>query len=183
MVRPLPSAEEAARILSARRTRPVRPPPPGAARALAGTLKALEAKFGKSGDGLKARWREVVGEALAARTEPARLTGGRGGSGATLELRVEGAWATLVQHQAGEILERVNLFMGEGAVARLRFQQGPLRKAPARAPGRLRAAGPLDAAEEQALARELQDLRHDGLRDALTRLGREVRRREGRGGG
>ena len=96
-------------------------------------MKQLEARFGQGVDGLKARWKEIVGEALARRTEPVKLSKPRGGGAASLELRVEGAAATLIQHQAPDILARVNLFLGEGAVERLRIVQGPLRGAsPAR---------------------------------------------------
>ena len=44
-------------------------------------------------------------------------------------LGVAGASAALIQHQAPEIVARVNLFLGEGAVNKLRIVQGPLRRA------------------------------------------------------
>ena len=133
MPRPLPTGGEAARIFTVKRTRPVARPPPTAAKALARTFKALDARFGQGGGGLQARWTEIVGQALARRTEPVKLITPRGraaagtSGAATLELRVDGPSATLIQHQAPEILARVNLFLGAGAVARLRIVQGPLR--------------------------------------------------------
>jgi hypothetical protein len=182
MVRPLPSAREAKLILARLRTRPAPGPPPAAAKALTPTLKQLEARFGQGADGLRARWKEIVGEGLARRTEPVKLSKPRGGGGASLELRVEGAAATLIQHQAPEILARVNLVLGEGAVERLRIVQGPLRRA---TPIRQRATfrpgpsldAPLDAAAEQALAREMAAVPEGPLRAALTRLGRAMRRK------
>ena len=183
MPRPLPSPGETARILAAKRTRPASRPPPTAARALGKTIKALDARFGQGAGGLQARWTEIVGAALARRTEPARLTqpratGGTGG-GASLELRVEGPSAAIVQHQAPDILARVNLFLGAGAVARLRIVQGPLRglarrDAPTAGAARRRAKGPLDAAAEQALAQSLAKAPDGRLKRALERLGREV---------
>ncbi|MGH7023929.1 MAG: DUF721 domain-containing protein [Caulobacteraceae bacterium] len=174
----LPTLSHAARVFAERRTRPVRRPPPLAARALTATLRALDAKFGKGADGLKARWSEIVGETLARRTEPVRLSPRRAGGGATLEVRVEGPAATLIQHQAGEILARVNLFLGAGAAERLRIVQGPLRRAPRTATARRRPRGPLDAAKELALADSLADLPDGALKTALTRLGREILRDE-----
>jgi hypothetical protein len=151
------------------------------ARALAKTLKALDGKFGRGADGLKARWSEIVGAALARRTEPVRLTPARNGSAASLEIRVDGPAATLVQHQGPDILARVNLYLGAGAVERLRIVQGPLRRAPlARPPEKPRASGPLDAAQEKALKASLADLADGPLKEALTRLGREVLRGERR---
>ncbi|MBV8682437.1 MAG: DUF721 domain-containing protein [Caulobacteraceae bacterium] len=183
MVRPLPSPREAKLILGKLRTRPAAGAPPAAARALTPTLKQLEARFGQGVDGLKARWTEIVGEVLARRTEPVKLTKARGGGAASLEIRVEGAAATLIQHQAADILARVNLFLGEGAVERLRIVQGPLRGV---APSRQRPAprhvpppeAPLDAAAEAALAQEMIAVPEGPLRAALTRLGRAVRRRD-----
>ncbi len=150
------------------------------------TIKALDARFGQGAGGLQARWTEIVGAALARRTEPAKLTapragpGGAGG-GASLELRVEGPSAAIVQHQAPDILARVNLFLGAGAVARLRIVQGPLRglanrDAPALHAARRRVKGPLDAAAEQALADSLAKAPEGRLKAALERLGREVMR-------
>jgi hypothetical protein len=179
----LPSLADASRILSAKRTRPPPPPPPIAGRALTRTLKALNDRFGQGAEGLKARWSEIVGAAIARRTEPVKLTNPKSG-GAALEIRVDGPSAALVQHQAPEILERVNLFLGPGAVTRLRIIQGPLRGAPplGRPPAgaaRRRVKAPLDAAEEQALAQSLEALPEGRLKAALTRLGREVMREAG----
>jgi hypothetical protein len=180
MVRELPSARDVARILAAKRTRPAHRPPPAAGRALMPTIKALDARFGHGVEGLKSRWSEIVGQALARRTEPNKLATPRGGGGATLELRVAGPSATLIQHQAGDILARVNLFLGPGAVVKLRIVQGPLRGTPlpeaALARARRRAKGPLDAAAEQRLEDDLAALPDGRLKQALMRLGREVLR-------
>ena len=125
--RTLPTAAEAAEILGRKRTRPIRRPPPPIGKSLSKPLKALEERFGTGADGLAARWREIVGEILARRTEPVKLTKPRGGGSATLEIRVDGPAAALIQHQAPEILSRVNLFLGTGAVAKLRIVQGPVK--------------------------------------------------------
>src|SRR4051794_2033975 len=114
--RPLPSAEEAAAILRAKRTRPLSRPPATAGRKLAPLIKTLDSKYGQGAEGLKARWNEIVGDVLARRTEPSKLVRARTGGPASLELRVEGPSAALIQHQAGDIIARVNLVLGEGAV-------------------------------------------------------------------
>ncbi|MEP6967956.1 MAG: DciA family protein [Pseudomonadota bacterium] len=181
MARPLPSPQDAALILAAKRTRPTPRPPLAAGRALSKTIKALDDKFGKGVGGLGARWTEIVGAALARRTEPVKLVKSRAGGGAALELRVDGPSATLIQHQAPDILARVNLFLGAEAVTRLRIVQGPLsgfagRQPPAARPSRRRATGPLDAAAEADLAQSLAALPEGRLKRALTRLGREVLR-------
>ena len=178
--RTLPSAAEAADILARKRTRPQHRPPPAAGRWLGPQLKALEDRFGKGADGLAARWREIVGEILARRTEPVKLSRPRGGGAATLEIRVDGPAAALIQHQAPEILSRVTLFLGEGAVAKLRIVQGPVRLSAAAAGAATKTRGrvhatPLDAAAEAELAQSLAEA-PEPLKHALTRLGRAVLR-------
>jgi hypothetical protein len=178
MTRSLPSSAEAAQILTRLRTRPARAPPPLAGRALGPTLKALEARFGQGVDGLKSRWSEIVGTALWRRTEPVRLSARRGGGGATLEIRVDGPSATLIQHQAGDILARVNLYLGEGAAERLRIVQGPVRRPSAAPPRRIGGGGgPLPPDQEEALAASVDALPEGPLKAALMGLGREVWRR------
>jgi hypothetical protein len=181
MPRPLPSLDDARRILADKRTRPQHRAPPSAARPLAPFLKALDERFGKGADGLKARWREVVGEVMAQRTEPVKLTQPRGGGPGVLELKVDGPGAALIQHQAPEILARVNLFMGEGAVAKLRIVQGVVRRPVATqnaAAARRRRLPPLDAAVEAGLEAGLSGVIDEPLKAALRKLGREVLRRE-----
>ena len=176
MRRRLPTAEEAMRILGEKRTRPPRRSPPNAGRSLRPLLKSLDERFGQGPGALAARWREIVGEREAAVTEPVRLT-----KSGVLELRVRTSAATVIQHQAPEIMARVNLFLGAGTVTRLRIVQGPVRAtaagpSPAQAAqARRRASGPLDAAAEASLAAGLEKA-PEGLRTALLRLGRAVGR-------
>jgi hypothetical protein len=177
--RDLPTPQEALRILSEKRTRPPRRPPPPLGRALNKTLREFDAKFGQGSGALEARWREVVGAEIAKRTEPVKLTRGRNGGASSLEIRVAGPAAAIIQHQAHEILARVNLFLGAEAVQKLRIVQGPLRaQAEAQVPARKRAA-PLDAAQEASLAASLAKAPEGALKEALMRLGRGVLRRRG----
>ncbi len=179
MKRSLPSLEEATEILAHKRTRPQRRPPAAAGRQLTKFVKALDQRFGQGPAVLQARWREIVGETLARRTEPVKVTKPRTGGPSALELRVEGPAATLIQHQAPEIVARVNLFLGAGSIDKLRIVQGPVRKAePARAGAPKRRKPPLDAAAEAALEAEMAGQPEDALKAALRNLGREVLRRD-----
>lgn len=174
--RPLPDLEEATEILAHKRTRPAHRPPPTAGRRLAKFVKELDQKFGVGPAVLQARWREIVGETLAARTEPIKVSQPRTGGPGALEVRVEGPAATLIQHQSEEIIARVNLFLGAGTIAKLRIVQGPVKK-PATAPVRGgRRKPPLDAAAEAELEAGLAAEPDSPLKASLRRLGREVLR-------
>ena len=178
--RDLPSPQEALAILSAKRTRPPRRPPPPLGRALNRTLREFDARFGQGSGALEARWREVVGVEIARRTEPVKLTRGRNGGPSSLEIRVAGPSAAIIQHQAHEILARVNLFLGAEAVQKLRIVQGPLQKKHEPAAKTRRTLPPLDAAQEAGLERDLATAPDGRLKAALLALGRGVLRRRAR---
>jgi len=176
MRRRLPTSDEALRILAEKRTRPARRPPPVAGKALSRKLREFDAKYGQGPGALMARWREVVGPEIAKRTEPVKLTRGRNGAPSSLEIRVAGPSAAIIQHQAHDILARVNLFLGADAVQKLRIVQGPLRaQTEGPAPLRRRPA-PLDAAQEAKLAASFAAAPDGKLKQALLALGRGVLR-------
>lgn len=145
----------------------------GGLRALATSLpKATRKAMGKRGlgeGGLIADWPSIVGAELAAVCTPNKLT--RGGD-ATLTLRVESGHALTLQHLEQLVIERINGYLGYGAVARLRLQQGPLtrNRKPAALP-----PPPLSPAEEAELAARTATIADDELRAALERLARAVR--------
>ncbi len=79
------------------------------------------------------RWPLIVGPELCDVVIPIQLRfpRGRGVSdhlGATLEVRTEAAFATMLQHHSQRIIEGVNRYFGYGAVAKLAIKQGPLPK-------------------------------------------------------
>lgn len=179
-MRRLPSPEEAAEILKRRRTRPARRPPPSAGKSVARLVRTLDRQFGPTAGQLQGRWREIVGETLWRVTEPVKLVqprGAKAGTGATLELRVDGPAAAIVQHQGEDIIERVNLALGSGQVAKLRIVQGLVRRSAHALPARRRP--PLDAALEAELTKGLEAAPDGPLKSALLKLGRAVMR-EGR---
>jgi hypothetical protein len=176
MRRPLPTEAEAREILARRRTRPAPRPAPRAGRALQDFIREMDQKLGRGAGALEPRWREIVGERLARVCRPRKLTRGRDGRGGTLELRVAGAAALLVQHQAEEILGKVNLFLGAGSVEKLRIAQGPVTPLPepTARPARAKAPPPLSAAEEAELNAAVASA-PGPLAEALAKLGRAVK--------
>jgi len=137
--------------------------------------------LGKRGLGeaqLVAEWRAVVGDQLAAETLPMKLSFPQGGRrNGVLKLRVTSAAALSVQHREPQILERINGFLGYGAVARLALVQGPL---PGRALSERRTARTLTSAEAAALTERVSQVSDPGLKSALERLGTAILTGRGR---
>jgi hypothetical protein len=121
-------------------------------------------------------WDEIVGERLAAMSQPLKLQWpprrrGEGGlAPASLVVRVESGFALELQHLAGGVIARVNAHLGWRCVDRLLLKQGPLEpRGPARAVARPPDPAILNAAE--AVIGAIED---DALRAALARLGTAV---------
>ena len=87
--------------------------------------RAAFRRYGFIQSSVVSRWAEIVGERYAAVSLPESIRFPRGEKeGGTLHLVVSGAYATLMQHIAPDIIIRVNRFFGYGAVSHIRFRQG-----------------------------------------------------------
>jgi hypothetical protein len=119
--------------------KPYQRPRGGEARAVSDLMpeigRAAFRRFGFVQCSVVSRWDEIVGVRYAAVSAPEaiRFPVGKKSEG-TLELTVEGAHATMIQHVIPEIIERVNRFFGYGAVARIKVRQGVVAKPALRQP-------------------------------------------------
>ena len=138
-------------------------------------LDPVSAKRGFATAELIAAWPDIVGTRYANTTQPEKIVwpnrGGSAEDGGTLTVRVDPASAVYFQHEVGQIVERVNQFLGFGAVRRIRVVQLPLNQAADAKPA---AAAPLTDAEEALLTSTVASIDDDGLREALKSLGRGV---------
>lgn len=103
--------------------------------------RAAFRRFGFVQSAVVSRWGEIVGPRYATVSAPESIKFPPGArSGGTLNLVVRGAHATMMQHIAPEIVERVNRFFGYEAVAKVQIRQGDVPgPAPRVAPPSLRA--------------------------------------------
>jgi hypothetical protein len=133
------------------------------------------AKQGFGESSLILHWDDIVGERVAACSEPIKLQWPPRATRkpanaplepATLVLRVAGAMALEIQHMAPVLVERVNSHLGWRAVSRLAIRQGPLTRA--RKKGR---CPPPDAAALAQAENAAQGVEDERLRDALVLLG------------
>jgi hypothetical protein len=140
---------------------------------------------GFSTSAITLNWDEIAGESLARWSEPAtlkwppRAPGAADGDmkrGATLVVRVEGAFALEMQHLAPQVVQRVNGFLGWRCVEKLQLMQAPVRKA-ADAPGRGRRI--VDVAASARIDKALDGMEDGPLKTSLARLGVGVLGRKG----
>ena len=124
---------------------------------------------------ITANWSAIVGPALADRTRPLRVRWGRRPNPGeapppgTLVIACDGATALRVQHEADQIIERVNATHGRGVIGAVRIEQRPVE--PTRPSRR-----PIDPTAEQRedAAYRSAGVGHDALRHSLARLGARV---------
>lgn len=123
-------------------------------------------RFGFVQSSIVSRWREIVGERYAGVSAPEsiRFPAGRKQDG-VLTLMVDGAHASMMQHVAPTIVDRVNRFFGYAAVARLTIRQGHIVP-----PEPKRVAPPSLRPVPTALGDSLRAVADPELRACLTAL-------------
>lgn len=133
------------------------------------------AKQGFGESSLILHWDDIVGERVAACSEPIKLQWpprpakrppDAAIEPATLVLRVSGAMALEIQHMGPILIERVNSHLGWRAVGKLAIRQGPLSKT--NRPARVAPPDPQALAEAEKATEGVED---EDLRKALARLG------------
>jgi hypothetical protein len=127
--------------------------------------------------GLLQSWEEIVGPRLASRSRPEKLQWPRRAVDdepfrpATLVVACEGVAALHLQHETGEVIGRINAFLGFDAVGRIRIVQKPVSPPPRGERPRPRTLSEGEKRAVQAVVGKIED---EGLRAALERLGAAV---------
>lgn len=124
-------------------------------------------------------WPEIVGERLAAFTQPLKIEWKRKPphadpearpEPATLVIRVESAFALELQHMAPTVIDRVNTYYGWRCIGKIVLKQGPVRRIEKKKPA-LPALTPEDRARVNSA---IEGVEEDGLKAALDRLGQAI---------
>ncbi|MBO6639409.1 MAG: DUF721 domain-containing protein [Roseitalea sp.] len=121
-------------------------------------------------------WPEIAGAPIAEASCPLKIDWPRrrreddAFEPGVLVVAAEAMAALHIQHQTGEIVARINAFMGFDAVCRIKLVQKQL----AEPPKTRREPRPLSAAETDRIDRLADGFDDAGLRDAVRRLGRSV---------
>jgi hypothetical protein len=127
--------------------------------------------------GLVQSWEEIVGPRLARSSRPEKIQWPRRMHDddpfepAVLVIACEGSAALHLQHETGEIIGRVNAFLGFSAVGRIKIVQKPVAPLP-RVPRPIPRV--LSQEEKARLASTVGEIEDDGLRASLERLGATI---------
>ncbi|MDH6230163.1 hypothetical protein M2281_000735 [Mesorhizobium soli] len=127
--------------------------------------------------GLVQSWEEIVGPRLALKTRPEKIQWPRRMheddpfEPATLIVACEGMAALHLQHETGEVIGRVNSFLGFNAIGRLRIVQKPVANNTAAPRPRPRQ---LTDVERKKLSGTVGVIEDEGLRASLERLGATI---------
>jgi hypothetical protein len=130
---------------------------------------------GFASSAIHTHWAEIAGSRLAPWTEPVQLKWPprppgqeTPRDGATLTIKVEGAFALDLQHMTPQLIDRINSHFGWRCVSRLLLKQGPVRKTP---PPQKRPKKVLTPEASRKLDQLIDGIEKPELKAALARLG------------
>lgn len=127
--------------------------------------------------GLVQSWDEIAGTRLSRMTRPEKIVWPHRMheddpfQPATLIIACEGSAALHLQHETGEIIGRVNSFLGFNAVGRVKIVQKPVRNVSERPKPRPK---PVSADDQARIRKAVGGVEDDALRASLEELGRSV---------
>ncbi|MEM9329870.1 MAG: DciA family protein [Pseudomonadota bacterium] len=145
--------------------------------ALGGVLEpVISRRAGMTLDLIKV-WPELVGSEFQATTKPLKINWPRRANEddpfepATLLVACETSSALFFQHELAPVVERVNVFFGFEAIARIQILQRPISNEP---PKQVKNQSSLSHEEEARLHETVESVEDEKLRETLEKLGRGV---------
>lgn len=133
--------------------------------------KAAFVRHGFASEQLISQWSVIIGQPFASYCVPDKINWPRFAAdaspkmGGTLVLRAAAGRGLEVQYEAPRIIERVNQFLGYGAITALKIMQDSLRVEQPK-----QASAPMSVQAKQAWQAKIDDIADDELKAALTRL-------------
>lgn len=122
-------------------------------------------------------WEDIVGPQIGLQSRPLRLAWPRRAheddpfQPATLLIGCEGMAAMRIQHSTGEIIGRVNAFLGFAAIARIKIEQKAVALPAQR---KIKPLQPVSAPAEKKLTQTTALIEDEALRASLMQLGRNI---------
>ncbi len=131
-------------------------------------------KMGFTQTEIVTHWGDIVGQSMAERTLPERLTFPRGKRNkGTLYIACDAGWALELQHLQPLLLERINGFFGYKAVAKISVSQTPQSFLKKRMP-QAKKDIVLNDDDQKQLTALIGNTKDDDMRAILERLGKAV---------
>jgi hypothetical protein len=133
--------------------------------------KAAFVRHGFASEQLISQWDVIVGQPFAAFSVPDKIKWPRNAeenarkTGGTLILRAAAGRGLELHYEAPRIIERVNQFLGYGAITSLKIVQSSLQPEPAKPTPR-----PIAPEAAKAWQAKIDDIADDELKAALSRL-------------
>jgi len=123
------------------------------------------------------KWFDIVGPEISQHTLPEKIVFSKdGASGGELRLRCDsGALANQLQHQAPQIIDRINMYFGYQAIIRIKLIQAPL---PRRPTVRRTSSKPLTKEQVATIKSTTSIVQDDEIRAVLDKLGQSVMSRD-----
>ena len=157
-------------FLEKNRGKPQYRPTPSAGAAVNRVVRPLSKKFGPGVSAIKSHWPQIVGEKWAKLSRPIAIRGNKDGK--SLIIEAQGPAATLIQANAGQLRDKINQFLGSGAIAKLKVQQASIQSFDKSA----EAKAPIANAKE--LQSGVESTEDNEIQAALNKLGNKIRARE-----
>jgi hypothetical protein len=110
------------------------------------------------------RWREFAGPVLGRLTAPLSLS-----PQGVLTISADPSVAVFLQHQTGQLIQRLNLAVGGNTVAKVKVVAGRFARTP-----QSKAKQPLSAAQSQWAAKNAAGVQDPGLKSALLGLAEAI---------
>ncbi len=129
-------------------------------------MRPLSKKFGPGKNALQNHWPQIIGEKWAALSKPISVRGGKDGK--TLLIEAKGPAAALIQANAGQLIAKVNQFLGPNAIAKIKVKQGRIAPSPTTKKQEQRPA-------DKQVCSSLEMSTEIRLEQALNKLGRKIR--------
>ncbi len=129
-------------------------------------MRPLSKKFGPGANALQNQWPNIVGEKWASLSRPVSMRGNKGSK--TLLIEAKGPAAALLQANAGQLIDKINQFLGANAITKIKIKQGRIA-----AP--VKKQKPPNPAPEKQVQTTLEMDTETKIQDALNKLGRKIR--------
>ena len=129
-------------------------------------MRPLSKKFGPGANALQNQWPNIVGEKWASLSRPVSMRGNKGDK--TLLIEAKGPAAALLQANAGQLIDKINQFLGANTVSKLKIKQGRIA-----AP--VKKKTPPSPIPEKQVRSTLEIDTETRIEQALNKLGRKIR--------